>query len=241
MKDDFAESTKIDEQYRIHKKIDGAPDAPDTPDTPEKVQNSPEGPGMAMQAAKAVHRAFRKDSMPNMILVLTLITVIVAGMLAVAHRLAADMIREATDKTAVLSAVFPGIEPSFAEARENLYAARRPDGSLAGCVVLTTADGFAGPIELAVGVDRDGLVTGVIVLSQQETFGFDQDNNFTHEDGSPFFDAFTGRTGPFTVGRNIDAVAGVTVSSVAIARGVTEAAELAGAWLRDETGEGGAG
>ena len=259
MKDDFAELTGP---------VENEAAAPE-PAAPEKIPEAPAAPPPAPQKKPAPSRAaklfrgsrrsnpvkpvwniirgvFRKDSVPNLVLVLTLIAVTVAGMLAVVYAMTDDVIAGNRQKAAdeALAHVFPGKTLEFEPLAENpgVYAAREEGGALAGYAVPAAPGGYAGPVEMLVGVDMGGRVTGVWILRQRESRGFDRDNSFPRRNGGSYLDAFIGKTGPFTVGKNVDAVAGATVSSEAVARGVSEAAELARAQLRNDTeGEGDAG
>ncbi len=88
-----------------------------------------------------------------------------------------------------------------------------------GYVVGTTVAGYAGDIVMLIGVSTEGTVTGLQVRQMQETFGLGGKAltdwvflaQFLHTDGSA------------EVGNDIDAIAGATVTSNAIARSVRSA------------------
>ena len=84
----------------------------------------------------------------------------------------------------------------------NITAVWKGEG---GWIIETTVDGYAGPIRQWTGVDSNGHVTGLVVRDMEETFGLG------------------GTTGEASVGDGVDAITGATVTSRAIARGVSSA------------------
>lgn len=75
---------------------------------------------------------------------------------------------------------------------------------------------------MIVGVAEDGTVLGVQILTLSETPGL---GARVAEDS--FLSRFTQSTPPYSVGENIDAVAGATISSRAVAAAVNAAVEAA--------------
>ena len=107
-----------------------------------------------------------------------------------------------------------------------------------GYVIETNTYGYAGPITVLVGVNKDGKVTGLVVRDMQETPGLganalsDADflAQFLNKSGSfaigtPGADAFSGATGEEVTGEEtyVDGITGATVTSKAIARCVNSA------------------
>ena len=88
-----------------------------------------------------------------------------------------------------------------------------------GYVIGTTTAGYAGPISMLIGVSNDGAVTGLQVRSMEETYGLGGEALTDWE----FLAQFLGTEGDATVGTNIDAITGATVTSKAIARSVNSA------------------
>ncbi len=174
---------------------------------------------------RVLRRFFKKDSMPNLVLVMVLITSITAAGLGLVNAVTVDVIEENKGDALndALNAVFPGRELVFTEISENVYQGRDGAGELAGFGVMVAADGFAGKdsIEMIVGIDARMQVTRVEVVSQRETTGFS--NASVREE---FLNQFNGQNGTFSVGDQIDAIAGATVSSEAVAQGVNEAFAL---------------
>ena len=95
-----------------------------------------------------------------------------------------------------------------------------------GYVVETTVDGYAGPIRQWTGVSDAGSVTGLVIRDMEETMGLGREA-LTDTD---FLAQFIGTTGEASVGDGVDAITGATVTSRAIARGVSSAwADVTGA------------
>lgn len=107
-----------------------------------------------------------------------------------------------------------------------------------GYVIETNTYGYAGPITVLVGVNKDGKVTGLVVRDMEETPGLganalsDADflAQFLNKTGSfaigtPGADAFSGATTAETTGEEtyVDGITGATVTSKAIARCVNSA------------------
>lgn len=108
------------------------------------------------------------------------------------------------DGYAEISGQFPAeVEAAWKSADEMLYS------------FSVRTQGYWGDIVSLITIHADGSVADVTVLAQGESSA-----KFTEE---PLTGQFTGKNGPFTVGENIDAVAGATVSST----GLTQAVNLA--------------
>ena len=95
-------------------------------------------------------------------------------------------------------------------------------GAVMGYVVEVTTNGFGGAINMVVGVDMDGKVTGVSVIKDSETANLGTKVTRTQS----ILDRFIGLGGTITVnsGENrFDGVTGATVSSRAVTAGVNTA------------------
>jgi len=88
-----------------------------------------------------------------------------------------------------------------------------------GFVIGTRVSGYAGDISMLIGVSSDGYVTGLQVRSMEETFGLGGEALTDWE----FLRQFLRTEGDAEVGTNVDAIAGATVTSRAIARSVNSA------------------
>jgi electron transport complex protein RnfG len=90
-----------------------------------------------------------------------------------------------------------------------------------GYVVEVTPSGFGGEIDIVVGIDINGAVTGVSIVSMSETSGLG-----TNASKPAFKDQYTVGAAPFAVnkdGGTIQALTGATVTSRAVTRGVNAA------------------
>ncbi len=159
-------------------------------------------------------------------LTLFLITTIVAGLLGLVNYVTADTIAEQIAQKAenamrqVLEA--DSYEPLDVPEESAVTAAYRAGDR--GYVVRVAPNGFGGAIDMMVGVDVSGAVTGVAIVSQSETASLGA--NCTRED---FRAQFTGKTGTLSVskdGGEIEALTGATVTSRAVTEGVNTALEF---------------
>lgn len=98
-----------------------------------------------------------------------------------------------------------------------------------GYVFTAGAKGYGGTVSVMVGLDADGVITGIEILSHSETPGLGA--NATKDD---FKGRFTGKSGTLTVnktsndGQNIQAITAATITSKAVTEAVnmiTEAYE----------------
>ena len=97
------------------------------------------------------------------------------------------------------------------------------NGESAGYAITVSASGSQGTIEMMVGVDTEGTVTGVSIVSHSETSGIGT-KVMNNEDG--VLDQFKGKSaadGTLTVGTNVDAITGATVSTRGVTTGVNAA------------------
>lgn len=125
---------------------------------------------------------------------------------AMAQVLAAEEYRETVTTVANVSAMYEALSGN----------------DVIGYVMEVTANGFGGAIDMVVGVDLSGCVTGVSVISDSETANLGKKVT-TNQD---VLDRFTGLGGTITVnsGENrFDGVTGATVSSKAVTAGVNNA------------------
>lgn len=122
---------------------------------------------------------------------------------------------------------------SFGEETEvngaKVVAALDENGEIIGHVVVNTAKGYGGDISVMTGVDADGKVTGVNILSHAETAGLG-----AKAAEQSFRDRFVGLVSGITVSKDkagensIDAITGATITSRAMTEAVNAAIEAAG-------------
>ena len=102
-------------------------------------------------------------------------------------------------------------------------------GASAGYAIKVVASGSQGNIEMMVGVDGEGTVTGVSIVDNSETSGI---GSKVMENQNGVLDQFIGKSaadGTLAVGTNVDAITGATVSSRGVTAGVNAALAVAGA------------
>ena len=108
-------------------------------------------------------------------------------------------------------------------------------GEVIGHAMKIVASGSQGNIEMMVGVDAEGVVTGVSIVDNSETSGIGSKvmSNEPLSSGVGVLDQFQGKSaaadGTLTVGKNVDAISGATVSSKGVTAGVNAALAVAGA------------
>ena len=101
-----------------------------------------------------------------------------------------------------------------------------------GYAVEVSPSGFDGAITMMVGVDFEGKVLGISVISHTETAGLGAVAADKGEKGQTFRDQFIGQSGSVAVskdGGSVDAITGATVTSRAVCSGVNAALECVNA------------
>ena len=180
--------------------------------------------------------------------------VIVAGLLGLVNMVTKDKIAAINwenTQTAMKAVVADPDNTEFSEALENTdamsAAAKAAGGTLdsvyevlvggenAGYAIKVVASGSQGNIEMMVGVDAEGVVTGVSIVDNSETSGIGSKvmSNEPLSSGVGVLDQFQGKSaaadGTLPVGKNVDAISGATVSSKGVTAGVNAALAVAGA------------
>lgn len=117
--------------------------------------------------------------------------------------------------------VIPGA--TRVEQRGNLFIGVDPQGNILGYAATGQGQGYAGPIEMLVGVDVNGEITGVNIIVQRETPGF-----FRLILENEFVSQFVGLQyqDPLRLNSDLDAVSGATVSAEGIATSIRQAVRL---------------
>ncbi len=93
--------------------------------------------------------------------------------------------------------------------------------ALTGDIHEGSAKGFASDVKVQLTMDAAGAITGLAIESSGETPSF---GTRCMEDPT-FAEQFVGKTAPFAIGENIDALAGATVTSTAVVNAVNAAVE----------------
>lgn len=106
-------------------------------------------------------------------------------------------------------------------------------GAPAGHALKIVASGSQGSIEMMVGLDAEGTVTGVSIVDNSETAGIGSKvmENEPTASGVGVLSQFVGKNaadGTLSVGSNVDAITGATVSTKGVTAGVNAALAVAG-------------
>ena len=131
---------------------------------------------------------------------------------------------DAMELTETMTAAASGAGASL----DSVYQATA-NGENAGYAIKVVASGSQGSIEMMVGVDGEGAVTGV---SKTKGIGSKVMENQNTASGTGVLSQFIGKSaadGTLTVGSNVDAITGATVSTRGVTTGVNAALAVAGA------------
>ena len=161
-------------------------------------------------------------------LTLLAITAVVAVILAAVNSVTAPRIAAQNEQKTqnAIEAVLPGGGQEVKEFTDDtglVTAAYKGDN---GCAVQVTPAGFNGAVTMMVGVDNDGKVTGISIISHTETAGLGATAAADTDAGRAFRDQFIGMSGTVSVtkdGGEVDALTGATITSRAVCTGVSTA------------------
>ena len=185
----------------------------------------------------------KKESITRYVLRLTVslltIAIVVAALLALVNRITEPIIAQANEKKTqdAIALVLPGgYESEITEFTDKTGLVSKVYKGQNGYAVEVAPSGFDGPITLMVGVDLEGKVLGISVISHTESAGLGAVAAADNTAGNKFRDQFVGLTGEVQVskdGGSVDAITNATITSRAICDGVNAAlscvAELGGA------------
>ena len=165
---------------------------------------------------------------------LLLITAVVAAALAGVNAVTAPVIAElnAAATQEAISAVLPGgFDSEIADYADATGLVSKVYASDAGYAVEVTPGGFDNTITMMVGVDLEGKVLGISVVSHTETAGLGAVAAASTSAGEAFRGQFVGQSGSVSVtkdGGTLDAITGATITSRAVCAGVNAALACAG-------------
>lgn len=161
----------------------------------------------------------------RMVVILAAICTGIALLLSVVNMLTENVIAENVVKEqnkAVLS-IFPDgeeVKEYTLDSGETVFAIIK-DGGIIGCCVNSVGSGYGGDINLMVGIDTDGKVSGISFVSMSETPGVG-----TKVKGEGFVSQFLGLGENAVIGGNVDGISGATFSSKGVAEAVNNAVAL---------------
>jgi Na+-translocating ferredoxin:NAD+ oxidoreductase subunit G len=161
-------------------------------------------------------------------LILMLICALAAGALAYVYAKTKPVIEDRkieAEKEAIQS-----VFPQAAEVKivivgkENFKVVFDKDQQELGVAMKAAPIGYGGPIEILVGVTKEGKVSAIKIMNQNETPGLG-----TKTAEPKFYEQFAGKQGKELTlkkdGGSIEAVTAATISSRAVTRGVQEAVD----------------
>ncbi|HOI92238.1 MAG TPA: RnfABCDGE type electron transport complex subunit G [Candidatus Rifleibacterium sp.] len=103
------------------------------------------------------------------------------------------------------------------------------NGEVAGVVIKVAPKGYAGPIEMVVGIDKSGKINGYKILTQKETPGLGTKLS-EPVFAEPFKKLISEKATPVLLvkkdGGDVDGITAATISSRAFCKGVNEALDL---------------
>ena len=159
---------------------------------------------------------------------LLIITAVVAAALAGVNSITKPIIEQLNyEKTQkAIEAVLPGGGESidFTDSTGWVTTVYKSDKGYA--VEVTPTTGFDGEITMMVGIDLNGNVLGISIVSHTETAGLGAVAAATTSAGEAFRGQFVGTSGSVSVskdGGSIDAITGATITSRAVCDGVNAA------------------
>ena len=160
-------------------------------------------------------------------LTLLLITAVVAVVLAGVNTITAPRIAAINEQKtqAAIEAVLPGggAEIPFTDDSGLVVTVYQGEN---GYAVEVAPAGFGGAVDMMVGVDPEGNVLGISIISQTETAGLGAVAAASTSAGEAFRDQFVGMNGTIAVakdGGTVDAITGATITSRAVCTGVNAA------------------
>jgi len=166
-----------------------------------------------------------KKQMPAW-LVLGLIALIAGCALGFTNELTSPIIDEQTLVAAdeARRAVLPGASEfeqlTVADPAIDSCYAGSANGEVVGYTVQVTVKGYGGDVELVVGADADGVITGLNVggANFSETAGLG-----AKAKEPAFTEQFKGLTAPLVLKDNVDSITGASITSGAVVNGVNTA------------------
>ncbi len=179
----------------------------------------------------------KKDSIVKMIFVLTLICFLAGLSLSYTYNKTRDKILDAEFEAKLKSVkkVLPpfdgdaGVKKVIIEGEEKTFYLGRKQGSIIGVATASSHLGYGGTLSILVGIDLEGIITGVALLEHQETPGLG-----AKAGGEAFLGQFKGKylsdsDDKIMVkkdGGDIDSITSATITSRSVAEAATKALRL---------------
>lgn len=167
--------------------------------------------------------------MLRFVIVLTMVCIIAALVLGITYNVTKPLIaaQNEREKKEALEKVLPGADEyrqKFLEGKEHYKGYQ--NGKLIGYAIFADGDGYSGNIHVLIGINNDEKITGVEVLSQQETPGLGaRCVEIKPREKQPWFlKQFKGKSPSELSLKNIEAITGATITTEAIIKAVKEEA-----------------
>ena len=224
LEDDVPEESAEEAVEEVVEKTDSKPKKEKKP----KEKNEKKAPRIKEKSEPETEKAPAEGSTAytvRMVVILAAICTGIALLLSVVNMLTENVIAENVVKEqnkAVLS-IFPDgeeVKEYTLDSGETVFAIIK-DGGIIGCCVNSVGSGYGGDINLMVGIDTDGKVSGISFVSMSETPGVG-----TKVKGKGFVSQFLGLGENAVIGENVDGISGATFSSKGVAEAVNNALAL---------------
>lgn len=170
------------------------------------------------------HESFQAREILIIALKLMLISALTALLLSAVNALTAPTITansEAQRKEAILSIFSDADEIAVSDIItqdvDSIYIAYKGDKVL-GYAASVSPNGFGGELDIMVGISSEGSVAGIKLVSHSETPGLG-----SRVGSSSFLEQYYGLSGSISLGDDVDAITGSTISSKAVTSGVNSA------------------
>ena len=148
---------------------------------------------------------------------LLLISAVTALLLSGVNALTKDRIAEndVKEKSAAIAMIFPDSDSSepadvTIDGINGVWLVTS-GGDLLGYAASVSPLGFGGALDMMVGVNSDGTIAGMKIVSHSETPGLG-----SRVDDPDYLSQYTGKSGVLSFGSGIDAITGSTISSKAV-------------------------
>ncbi|MBT6498303.1 MAG: FMN-binding protein [Deltaproteobacteria bacterium] len=154
----------------------------------------------------------RSNRIESILALLTLGTLVLAAIIG--------FNRSLSDITDHFQALLPGMDRYEKTGFESYVAFKLGSDQPAGYIIVKKADGFGGPLKVAVSVDPAGTVLNAVVVEHRETPSW-----FKKVIKSPLLKSMKGKKyeDPFEIGRDVDGITGSTYTTRAVIQSVKEA------------------
>ena len=179
----------------------------------------------------------KKESIARYVLRLTFtllaIAIVVAALLALVNRITAPIIQRANDQKTqnAIALVLPGgYDTEITDFTDETGLVSKVYKGANGYALEVKPAGFDNTITMMVGVDFDGKILGISVVSHTETAGLGAVAAASTSAGEGFRGQFVDQSGSVSVskdGGQIEAITGATITSRAICVGVNAALDCA--------------